>query len=92
MKGRLLLVLIVASFLAGCDDRAPEWTGWVYPNRNDLTLSVSLGGFKTFEQCQQASIDRLRGFSDPDAGDYECGFKCRWSPTLGINVCKETRK
>jgi hypothetical protein len=82
----------LALLLTGCDDRAQEWTGWAYPNANDLTVSVSLSGFKTFEECQQATIGRLRAFSDPDAGDYECGYMCRWNPSFQTNVCKETRK
>jgi hypothetical protein len=52
-----------------------------------------MAGFKTFELCQQAAIDRLRDMHRADEGDYECGYKCRPDPSLGgINVCKETKK
>ena len=54
---------------------------------------MEVKGFKTFNLCQQAAIDQLRSLPDPDAGDYECGYKCELHTDLGgINVCKETRK
>lgn len=85
-------VLFLLFLLSGCDDRAKEWTGWAYPNRNDLTVSESLSGFNSFEECQEAVINKLRTYPDPDAGDYECGYMCRYNPSMQTNVCKETRK
>lgn len=78
--------------LAACDDRPKEWTAWVYRDRTDLTQSVKLVGFNSFEHCQEAAITTLRSYDDPDAGDYECGYMCRYDPGLQTNVCKETRK
>lgn len=78
--------------LAGCDSRAKEWTGWVYPDSDNLAHSISISGMKSFEACQEAAISRLRALPDPDAGDYECGFRCKWNADYGTNVCKETRK
>lgn len=89
---RSMILFLAASALAGCDDRAKEWTGWAYPDRNDLTKSESLSGFKSFEECQKATIAKLRSFPDPDAGDYECGYMCRWDASMQTNVCNETRK
>lgn len=83
-------ILIVA--LAACDSRSNEWTGWAYPDAQDLTLSVSLGGFRTFEECQEATIARLRRFPEPDRGTFICGHKCRWSANLQTNVCETTRR
>lgn len=82
---------LALALLLGCDDRPKEWTAWVYPNANDLTFSESLVGFKSFEQCQEAAIGKLRSYSKPDAGTYECGYMCRYEPRFGTNVCKETR-
>lgn len=76
-----------------CDDRPRQWDAFVYPDRNDLSISETIAGFKTFELCQRAAINRLRSLPDPDDGDYECGYMCEARPDLGgINVCKETRK
>ncbi len=78
---------------AACDNRPDQWDAFVYPDRDDLTKHEEIAGFKTFELCQQAAIGRLRSLSDPDAGDYECGYRCEPRADLdGINVCEETRK
>ncbi|ERP98770.1 hypothetical protein Q669_00500 [Labrenzia sp. C1B10] len=89
MKQRLLLVLCI--MLTSCDQQ-PQWQGWVYPNRNDLTVSTNLGRFSTFEECRSAAISSLKLMSSPTRGDYECGYKCEWKADWDINVCVETRK
>ncbi|PSJ43346.1 hypothetical protein [Allosphingosinicella deserti] len=87
-------VLLAAALLAlvGCDTRAAIWTAWVYEDWDNRTKSERLTGFKTFEQCQEAAISRLRSYPEPDGGDYECGYKCEYKPSMQTNVCKETRK
>lgn len=89
---RYLTFIPALVLVAGCDSRAKEWTGWAYPDRNDLSKSESLSGFKTFEECQEATIAKLRTYHDPGAGDYECGYMCRYDSHLQTNVCRETRK
>lgn len=85
--------LVMLFFLAGCDHRPKQWDAFVYPDRNDLSRIETIAGFLTFEQCQQAAINRLRSFSEPDNGDYECGYMCGSDPDYGsLNICKETRK
>jgi hypothetical protein len=86
------LVPLLLLLLAGCDKRPDQWDAFVYRDGDDLTRHVELRGFKTFEQCQQASINLLRSYPEPDEGDYECGYKCEFDPDLTLNVCKETRK
>ncbi len=87
------LLPLLALFAAACDNRPDQWDAFIYPDRNDLTKHKEIKGFKTFDLCQQASIDQLRALPDPDGGDYECGYKCEPRADLnGINVCKETRK
>jgi hypothetical protein len=88
---RTTAVLLVLA-LSGCDTRAREWTAWVYSDRDDLTKSESMLGYKNFEACQEGAIAKVRSLPDPDAADYECGYMCRYDPTLDTNVCKETRK
>ena len=79
--------------LASCDTRPNQWDAFVYPDANDLSGFEEIAGFKTFELCQAAAIDRMRKVQKPTGGDYECGFKCVPDPKLdGLNVCQETRK
>lgn len=84
------VALIILIF--GCDRRPDQWDAFVYPNANNLTGRERIAGFKTFELCQAAAISRLRQEVDPDAGDYECGYKCEPHPQYGGYVCKETKK
>lgn len=86
---RLLPLLVV---LTSCDGRPDQWDAFVYPNATDLTVNETIRGFKTFELCQQAAIDRLRASNRADQGDYECGYKCEPHGPYGGNLCAETRK
>jgi hypothetical protein len=90
MRGLVVFMLLV---LGACDSRPDQWDAFVYPNRNNLSIFDRISGFKTFELCQQAAIDRMRVIQEASGGDYECGYKCGMSPEFGgLNVCEETRK
>jgi hypothetical protein len=76
--------------LTGCDGRPDQWDAFIYTGDTLLT-NQTIRGFKSFELCQEAAINRLRSERPDGGGDYECGYKCE--PTSsGMNVCKETRK
>jgi len=84
------LVAVLALAVLGCDDRPDQWDAFVYTG-DDLLTNETIRGFKSFELCQQAAIDRLRSARPEGGGDYECGYKCE--PTAsGSNICAETRK
>jgi len=89
--GGWIVVAIILFFVWKWYDGSGAWTGWVYPDASDLTRSVRLGEFKNFDQCQQAAISGLRSLRVED-GDYECGRRCKFNPTYGMDICKETRK
>lgn len=79
--------------LAGCDNGPDQWDAFVYPDSGNLLVHEEIRGFKSFELCQEAAISHLRQHHAPEAGDYECGHRCRpVSEYGGLNVCKETRK
>ncbi|WP_156878141.1 hypothetical protein [Sphingopyxis sp. QXT-31] len=86
--------LLTAIFaLTGCaDDRPDQWNAFIYSDADDLSKFETIEGFKTFELCQRAAMDRLRATGAAEQGDYECGHKCRFDTQLKVNVCKETRK
>jgi hypothetical protein len=93
------LLLLLLACLLGCR-KEHTWSGYAYPNRNDLTQHLEVGAFTSLEDCRQAAHAVLRRHhestcrgdacdEDPLArGDYECGLDCK--PRNGINVCKET--
>lgn len=56
-------VMVLAGF--GQNDK---WTGFIYPDRNTLTVSTEIGRFRTLEQCRAASVRTLAVFSRSDGG------------------------
>jgi hypothetical protein len=88
-----LALLCGVALLLSCGKQEPPafWTAWVYPNKADLSVSHSLVGFDSLEHCRQAAITVLDITGKSEAGDYECGFKCR--PYLeGISMCERTER
>lgn len=82
MRVTLSIALLL---LAGCD--RPQWQGWIYPDKTDLTRSIEIGPYKTLDACRVAVLRATRNMIDPYGWDYECGFRCKPDPRLGINVC-----
>lgn len=89
--GERIIAGLVMLAIVGCDDRPNGWTAFVYEDATNLYKAETLTGFKSFEACQQAAIATLRSYPNPDAGDYECGRKCRWDSDYQAHICKETR-
>jgi hypothetical protein len=80
-----------ACSLLACAPASRDWHGFVYPSAGDLTTSVEIGRFGTFEQCRAASLAVLETFGRSDSGAFECGRDCRPSQTGLLKVCAETR-
>lgn len=76
--------------LAGCDDRPDQWDAYVTYSE-DPERSEVIRGFKTYELCRAASLDRIAAAGAEETGYFECGYKCGFNPKYGMNVCKETR-
>lgn len=55
-------------------------------------MAISLGGFPTIEQRQEAAIAELRRQPGPEKSGYKCGRGCRWDEASRTNVCKEIRR
>lgn len=87
---RFLLGAFILAALPGCffDD---EWTAFVYPNAHDLSVHQEFGPFSSFEDCQIAAINNLRGRGLAMKGDYECGLNCTYNPEWRTRICEETR-
>jgi hypothetical protein len=96
MVRRVLMTAALAAL--ACEPERGQWTGYVYPDKKNLSAHEALGAFDGVDACRAAALARLRalceGCSDPlQTGDYECGLKCKPSEQFGgINVCEETRK
>lgn len=89
-----LLGAVISAFavmLFACAPSPTPWQGFIYPSAGDLTTSVDIGRFGTFEQCRAASLAVLETFGRSDSGAFECGRDCRPSQTGLLKVCAETR-
>jgi hypothetical protein len=86
----MVLAILLVVMLAGCE-RSP-WQGWVYPDPDNERAAISLAGFSTFEQCQEAAIAELRRLRSPDKGSYKCGRSCTWDDASRTNICDEIRR
>ena len=89
MRLAAIAALIV---LSGCDDRPNQWDAFIYPDFEGSDEFEKIAGFKSFELCQRAAQSRIRSLPTPEKADYECGYKCRFNPQYGVDVCKTTRK
>lgn len=91
--GLLIGAAIVGAAFWWYENHGGRWTGWIYPDRDQLEVSVQLGEFKDFEACQVAAIAALRSLGRAEEGNFECGRRCRADAQYGgLSVCKETRK
>ena len=91
----LLLVVLVAStitlFLSESEDR---WTCTVYPDKRQLSVSVTLGEHSSLQECGVAARSAIEAAGWSDA-DYECGLNCKpWSEAaqagFDLLVCEDT--
>ena len=73
---------------------AEEWTGFVYPDRNELRVHEEIGRHRTLADCRDAARRHIASSGYTDA-DYECGLNCRpMFPSLAdsVEVCDRTER
>lgn len=81
----ILLVLVLSSCFK------EEWEGFVYPNKDDLTVHRNIGVYESLEGCRAAALNTLSQISSIEKGDYECGLNCESRSGMGgIKVCEKT--
>lgn len=80
-----IALLSAALLLSGCHNEPDEWSGFVYPNKTDLTDSANIGVYDSLEACRSAAGATLNEKGSTN-GDYECGLNCSGS------LCEKTSK
>jgi hypothetical protein len=84
---RLPFAAVLAIFmLTACGER---WSGFVYPNKQDLSSHQAVGDHPSLEACRLAAADLISVL--PGGGrnaDYECGLDCK--SRSGLLVCSRT--
>ncbi len=93
----LILIIFVGRYLYINNFRKEEWTGFFYPNAEDLSGWIKSDRlFDSIESCRdwidyQVDVSMLENPEFYEEGgdyDYECGLNCRLKS--GMNVCEET--
>ena len=87
---RELRTLLLPLLLLGCDKRPAQWDAFISFDENEARTEI-IKGFKTYELCRAASLQRLEAEHALETGYFECGYKCEFKPAYGLNICKETR-
>ena len=74
--------------LSGCTD---EWTGFIYPDKNNLYTDITLGHFDSLEQCRASALKVIQLAEWETESDYECGLNCE---VMGSKpyICADTAK
>ena len=86
----LVLMVLILGTITGCSKKDEEWSGFVYPNKNNLTDHRNIGTYSSLEQCRDAALS-LMSTSNWFNGDYECGLNCK-SSSYGGMLCDKTLK
>jgi hypothetical protein len=83
-----LKVAVICATLIGCSEE--RWSGFYYPDKNDLTTDQYLGTFATLQECRSAALSRMQETNNADA-DYECGLNCNLNSGKPY-ICERTEK
>ena len=85
-NGVLFIVIIVAVWYFWPSE---EWSGYFYPDKNNLINYEFTGTFKSLEECRDVTLAHGENLGIPISRfDYECGLNCK--SESGLNICKET--
>ena len=87
MYKKLPAAITIAFFcftLTSCNNE--KWTGFFYPDKNDLTVDEEFGEYSSLEACRQAANNKM---ANNDNADYECGLNCDKSKGKPY-ICEKT--
>ena len=94
---KILLILFVTILIPTSSNSffGENWQGWVYPDRGNLSKSISVGkDFKSLSDCRAACVNKINTSGYKNA-DYECGLNCKPMDKNNPNsvmVCKKTER
>jgi hypothetical protein len=84
------LILVSSSAHSFWNDK---WSGWVYPDKNDLTKYTKIGTeFSSLEDCRGQCKKTIASAGYPNA-DYECDLNCKpmnSNDPNSVMICKKT--
>ena len=70
------LLLIPVVFVNGCFSKG--WEAFIHADKNNWDETIVIGFFETLYECRAAAIIKLKEVSSVEAGDFECGYNCKY--------------
>jgi len=67
MRKIIIIYLVIAYFSSIWPFSEERWEGFVYPNKNDLSIHKNIGTFDSIDDCRTAGVQECRS-----AGVQEC--------------------
>jgi len=80
----IFIIFFLTIFLSGCGEKI-EWSGFIYPDINNLTKSRYIGKFDSIQSCRDGCSIALKLLKE---GTYECGLNCK--EENGVSACEKT--
>ena len=84
----ILFLMLACLMLASCFK--DTWSGFYYPNKNDLTVDEFVGDYSTLDDCREAIV-AIIGSKNNQNADYECGLNCDLSKGKPY-ICERTER
>jgi hypothetical protein len=74
MSDKFLIVMLLFAALIAFKKITDRWTGFIYPNKSNLSNNLNIGKLKSLDECRIAAFNSLRKISSLSQGDFECGL------------------
>lgn len=88
-----VIALIVAAFAFGrATNSNGKWEGFVYYDKNDLSLYQASDGYDTLEQCRESSLRKINEWGDSHSRTYECAYNCSIADGDDLRVCEKVSR
>lgn len=82
---------VVATFCLALSACSEQWSGFVYPDKNNLGTHQFAGHFPSLEECRRGAMDVISALGNAGRNaDYECGLDCKGG--TGMLVCERTER
>lgn len=96
MKRKTVLILVAATigafFLGRTTSGNEKWEGYVYYDRNDLSVYQAIGYYDSLEECREFSTRKMNEWGSPHSRTYECAYNCRINKEVDMRVCEKVSR
>lgn len=89
----IIIAIITAAFSFGVTVSSKgNWEGFVYYDKNNLSLYQPIGGYETLDQCREFSLRKINEWGNAHSRTYECGYNCSIAEGDDLRVCEKVSR